>query len=129
MSVKETLLNLGIQQLNYYYKYRNIIVKNMINELLEIANNIWYYLIKNKPKSINLALFINKNLTDNEIKSLFWIFKICNCGNNYFNKPKSLNSLELINFKLITNDESCQCNHACCYLHKSYNYNKYHIWI
>lgn len=128
MSVKETLSNLGIQQLIHYYKYRNIIVnQKIINELLEIANDIWYYLINVKPKNINLSFFLHEELTDIELKTLFWIFKNCkHCKNN---NPKSLNSLELINFNLISYEQKCKCNNVCCYLHKCYNYNKYHIWI
>ncbi len=134
MSVKESLLNLGIQQLNYHYKYRNVFVKtNTMKSLLEIANDIWVYLVNvHLNDNIDLGLLIHDHLTDDEIKSLFWIYKQCKCCNQHSKiNPKSLNSLELINMKMIYINEvcNCHCNKACCYLHKAYHYNKYHIWI
>jgi hypothetical protein len=130
MSVKESLLNLGIQQLKYHYKYRNVFVKtNTMISLLEIANDIWYYLVNIQLNDkIDLALLIHEHLTDDEIKSLFWVYKQCKCGNQHSQmNPISLNSLELIDMKMINNHSNC--HKACCYLHKAYHYNKYHIWI
>lgn len=134
MSIRETLLNLGIQQLNDHYKYRNVFVKsNIMINLLEIANDIWCYLVNiNLTNKNDLALFIHDNLRDEDIKTLFWIFKQCKCCVQHRTMlPTSLNSLELINFNEIPFNENCacKCNKACCYLYKSYHYNKYHIWI
>jgi hypothetical protein len=134
MNVKETLSNLGIQQLYPYYQYRNLFVRtNTMKQLLEIANEIWYYLVSvHSSENIDLSVLIHDNMTEDEQRSLFWIFKNCNCCSEHCNmQPKSLSSLELIDFKRMRVCETCncECNKACCYLHKSYHNNKYHVWI
>ncbi len=132
MSVKESLIHLGMNQLNEHYKYRNAFVKTpTMKQLLEIAFDIWYYLVNIHLNNKNdLAWFIHENLTDEDVQTLYWIFKQCKCCNQHKDQ-KSIHSLELIHLKEIPYNEqcNCSCNKARCYLYKSYHYNKYHIWI
>ncbi len=129
---KESLNQLGISSICLYYKKRNV-VKNIINEILIVAFDIWHYLINIQIlEKKDLGLLIRENLTDNEIHALFWAFKSCTCCHTHSNMiPKSLNSLELVNIKLIPslNNCSCECVKALYYLYYAYHYNKYHLWI
>jgi hypothetical protein len=131
--IKETLKNLGIQQITSYYKNRNMISKSCImTEIMMITNDIWYYLIElQKNMNQDLGLIIRENMLDDEIHMLFWVFKKCRCCNvHYRSYPSSLYNSELIDFKSIVLLKcNCQCNKACCYLHKAFHYNKYHVWI
>jgi hypothetical protein len=130
--IKESLVKLGIQSLCLCYKKRNI-MKKILNELLMMAFDIWYYLTDIQfTQQKDLGLLIRENLTDDEIHALFWIFKSCNCCHIHSTMiPKSLNSLELVNIKLIPSlsECSCQCIKAIYYLYYAYHYNKYHLWI
>lgn len=128
--IQSTLNNLGIQSIIMYYKECNVIKNSPImNELFEIASDIWLYITETqKTENKDLGLLIRENMTDEEIESLFWIFKSCKKCNQHTNYIK-LNNLELINLKTIPYVSKCDCIKALCYLHNAYNYNKYHVWI